>query len=246
MKHQVVEGKKYIVSANSNAKVIDTKYNIQICEANENTQVAFIAISNEVETDIDCLILPSNGKESLSIGNAQEIIYPGWVGYIEYDDETGEAIAADLSGVAIHSWDDSLKFNNVHYRGEWNSDMPYLVDSDSMFKGCENLMSFKGNLSALETGDSMFDDCPNLTTFESDLSSLTSGLYMFGHSESGCTKLGLTSVQNIADTINDVNYLTTKPQLEIGISIELVNDEELTIALNKIRDKGWNLTEFYA
>ena len=111
--------------------------------------------------------------------------YPGWVGYIEFDDETGEAIAADYSGLEMPVTS-KFKFN-THYkfRGDWNSNIPTLIDGTSMFANCSNLTSFTGDLSALTTCNEMFSNCTSLTSFKGDLSSLTNGQSMFN----GCSKL---------------------------------------------------------
>ena len=47
-----------------------------------------------------------------------------------------------------------------------------IKDGDAMFRNCENLTSFNGDLSSLTSGYTMFDYCKNLKTFYGDLSSL--------------------------------------------------------------------------
>jgi hypothetical protein len=77
----------------------------------------------------------------------------------------------------------------------------------------------------------MFYYCTKLTTFSSDLSSLTDGTYMFD----GC-KLDTASVQDIADTINNV----TSGKIHIGIGNSSPNEQEKT-AFNQMVSKGWTV-----
>jgi hypothetical protein len=112
-----------------------------------------------------------------------------------------------------------------------------------MFDGCKNLKSFNGDLSSLYYGRNMFTGCENLTSFSSDLSSLTNGSYMFN----GC-KLDTPSVQNIADTIKDVNGLENEEEewdavwkyIYIGIGNSSPNTEEIA-AFNTMVAKGWTV-----
>ena len=148
--------------------------------------------------------------------------YPGWVGYIEFDDETGEAIAADYSGLEVDVVV-GLKFSkNYKFRGDWNSNMSSVIDGSSMFYGCSNLTSFTGDLSSLTNGQSMFADCFNLTSFNGDLSSLTSGSSMF----SSC-KLDKQSVIDIISCLKERNICTTPASLQIGFNKQIRNDGEI-------------------
>ena len=130
----------------------------------------------------------------------------------------------------------------------FEADMPNLTNSGSMFMYCHSLKSFKGDLSSLANGHGMFADCTNLEIFESDLSSLTNGVNMFKYWGSNSCKLNTASVQNIADTINDVNNLTNcsyssaeiYKTIDIGIGNKTPNDEE-KIAFNTIVSKGWTV-----
>jgi len=87
----------------------------------------------------------------------------------------------------------------------------------------------------------MFFYCNNLTSFTADLSSLTNGNYMFYD-----CKLDTASVQNIADTIKDVNGLENNcsegiyPIINIGISNSTPNEQE-EAAFNKMKSKGWTV-----
>jgi hypothetical protein len=95
----------------------------------------------------------------------------------------------------------------------------------------------------------MFKNCTNLTSFNSDLSSLTNGSTMFGNGTYNCTKLDLASVQNIADTINDLASQGKTGTLNIGIAKALQSTDEtapVNVALAAIRAKGWTVTEIYA
>ena len=118
----------------------------------------------------------------------------------------------------------------------------------SMFSGCTNLTSFNGDLPSLTTANSMFSGCTNLTSFNGDLSSLTSGDRMFGSASSNCSALNLESVQNIAETINDLASKGLTGTIHIGMSNTLKSDDEtapINVALAAIRAKGWTVTEIY-
>ena len=86
--------------------------------------------------------------------------YPGWVGYIEYDDETGEAIAADYSGLEMGGQiPNSLMFHKINFRGDWKGSIGKFTNGNSMFSGCSNITSFSSDLSSLTIGDRMFNGC---------------------------------------------------------------------------------------
>ena len=88
----------------------------------------------------------------------------------------------------------------------------------------------------------MFHTCSNLTTFTSDLGSLTNGTNMFF----GCI-LDTVSVQNIANTIKDVNGLESNNYCSDGlkyIHIDIANsipNEQEEAAFNTIASKGWTV-----
>ena len=135
----------------------------------------------------------------------------------------------------------------------FNADLSSLTNADSMFYGCSRLTSFTSDLSSLTNANSMFYGCSNLTTFNADLSSLTNAgsgySSMFGNNTYSCTKLDLASVQNIADTINDLASKGTTGTIGIGIAKALQSDDEtapINVALAAIRAKGWTVTEIYA
>lgn len=89
----------------------------------------------------------------------------------------------------------------------WNGDLPNLVGGTFMFKGCEKLNSFQGNLDSLQYAIDMFDgtniasfstpmpslrdaygmfrDCSNLQSFHTDISHATNTQGMF----QGCYNL---------------------------------------------------------
>lgn len=123
----------------------------------------------------------------------------------------------------------------------FNVKLSSLTNGNQMFSNCENLTTFNSDLSSLTNGYMMFNGCYNLTAFNADLSSLTNGSYMFA----SC-KLDTASVQNIADTIKDVESLTNGTfvdgeiykQIDIGISNSTPNEQEIA-AFNKIASKGW-------
>ena len=111
-----------------------------------------------------------------------------------------------------------------------------------MFPYCTNLNSFSSDLSSLTNGYMMFYNCKNLKTFNSDLSSLTHGYMMFYE-----CYLNTVSVQNIADTIKDVNSLENEGEcsdiykyIHIGIGNSKPNEQE-EAAFNTIASKGWTV-----
>lgn len=125
----------------------------------------------------------------------------------------------------------------------FTSDLSSLTDGGGMFSSCKNLTTFTSDLSSLTNGEYMFSGT-NLTTFTSDLSSLTKGSWMFG----GCG-LDTSSIQNIADTINNLKGYNescgcgcgvNSTQIHIGIGNTTPNAEE-TEAFNKIASKGWTV-----
>ena len=135
----------------------------------------------------------------------------------------------------------------------FSSDLSSLTDGTGMFQNCTKLTTFSTDLSSLTNGSNMFSSCSNLTSFSADLSSLTNAgsgySLMFGNSIYNCTKLDLASVQNIADTINDLASQGKTGTLSIGMAKALQSDDEtapVNVALAAIRAKGWTVTEVYA
>lgn len=173
-------------------------------------------------------------------GSGGSSAYPGWVGYIEIDDETGEAIGVDYSGLELTELPENLKFMYRGYKGDWTSGIGKITNTYKMFSGCTNLTSFGSDLSALTNGNSMFYGCSKMTSFSSDLPSLTEGNSMF----SGC-KLDVVSVEKI---------LTTIPTYIDGSSHTLTMSVQKGEAVNKFNEitgstgdsgtynyKGWTI-----
>lgn len=119
-------------------------------------------------------------------------------------------------------------------------DLPALTNGKSMFSSSTSLTSFTSGIPALTMGDWMFRDCTSLTSFMGDLSVLTDGNYMFAK-----CKLDLASVQNIANTINNLAAQSKTNRIIIGMAAELNGNTELRTALTTIRNKGWTVTEQY-
>ena len=135
--------------------------------------------------------------------------YPGWVGYIEYDDETGEAIAADYSGLEMGGEvPDSFRFNYIHFRGDWKGSIGKFTNGYNMFYGCSNLTSFTGDLSSLTNAGTMFYQCSNLTSFNGDLSNLTDGSSIF----SGCSNL-TSFTGDLSNLTNGASMFVSCPNL---------------------------------
>lgn len=175
----------------------------------------------------------------------------------------------DLSALT----DGNMMFNNCMGLTSFNVDLPALTDAErmfqtcmnltsfsadlsaltnglNMFNGCNKLTSFSGDLSSLTNGTYMFQGCKSLTSFSGDLSSLTDGTYMFGYSLLPATmaKLDLASVQNIANTINDLAAAGKTGRIEIGIQKSLktsLQTAPINIALEAIRAKGWTVNDYY-
>ena len=71
---------------------------------------------------------------------------------------------------------------------------------------------------------------------------------MFGSSSYGCSPLDLASVQNIAETINDLASKGLTGTIHIGMSKTLQSDDEtapVNVALAAIRAKGWTVNEIF-
>ena len=192
--------------------------------------------------------------------------YPGWVGYIEYDDETGEAIAADYSGLEVGGVvPESLRFNKIKFRGDWKGSIGKFTIGSNMFSYCSNLTSFNGDLSSLTNGNSMFSYCSNLTSFSSDLSSLTDGSNMFsycsnltsfngdlssltnGNSMFDYCKLDATSVERILNTIPEYtdgssHRLTMTIQSgEAASKFGEITGTTPNYAIRNVNFKGWTI-----
>ena len=117
-------------------------------------------------------------------------------------------LSALVNGVGMFSGCTSL----ISFTG----DLPaltrqYFRFGETMFNGCTALTSFRGNLPALIDGYSMFNGCTSLMSFTGELPVLTYGNNMF----SGC-KLNLASVQNIANTINNLVTQNKTGNITIG------------------------------
>lgn len=187
----LIEGKKYVLSTPVDTVITDVKYNIPLGAVKAGQQFVFQAVSDAVTVADGCTIRPFEKSGAASVGvvggsgdggsSGGSSNSPVGVGYLEFDDETGEVIAADYSGLQV--FPAVLKFGTYgslfNYKGDWTSDIPYLVDGNSFFSHESNLISFTGDLSSLTSGSNMFQQCTSLTSFTSDLSSLTYGGNMF-------------------------------------------------------------------
>ena len=131
-------------------------------------------------------------------------------------------------------------FSNCSNLTTFTSDLGSLTNAEGMFGNCSNLTTFTSDLSSLTNGRHMFRSCYNFTAFTSDLSSLANGYWMFYD-----CRLNTTSIQNIANTIKDVNGLTNDynyiyKQINIGIGNTTPNEQE-TEAFNTMVSKGWTV-----
>jgi hypothetical protein len=134
-------------------------------------------------------------------------------------------------------------FSWIPTLSNFDSELPNLKNGYQMFIEAAKITEFVHELPNLTNGCQMFDKCYKLTTFTSSLPNLTNGYQMF----SGCN-LNSESVQNIADTIKDVNGLENSDDtngdiyrtIHMKISNKTPNDQETT-AFNKIASKGWTV-----
>ena len=128
---------------------------------------------------------------------------------------------------------------------KFESDLGSLKGGQGMFLLCTGLESFSVSLPKLADGTYMFAMCENLTSFKSNLPSLTHAGNMF----QGC-KLDTESVQNIANSINDVNDLPTDQMvipeyigirtITMGIGNTTPNAKEED-SFNLMVSKGWTV-----
>ena len=134
----------------------------------------------------------------------------------------------------------SHMFQNCSTLMNFTSDLSTLTNGSLMFELCASLTSFTGGLPVLTNGHGMFSHCTSLTSFSGALPKMTNGAYMFDK-----CKLNLASVQNIADTINDLAAQNKTGKITIGMQKAIQGNEELATALATIRNKGWTVTEQY-
>lgn len=69
--------------------------------------------------------------------------------------------------------------NDTYSLISWDSDLPKLIEGNSMFRGQEALTTFTGNLDNLEDGSHMFRGCRNLNNLNTSLPNLKIGKDMF-------------------------------------------------------------------
>lgn len=166
----------------------------------------------------------------------------------------------------------SAMFYNCSSLTTFTSDLSSLTNGGYMFRSCTALTTFNSDLSSLQAAVDMFRDCTNLTTFTSDLRNLRdAGTLDNGGMFAGCSKLttfksnlsllqyGLgmfkecslntESIACIAETIQDVNHLTSNTQndgyavlkvIHIGIGNSTPNEQE-EAAFNTMVSKGWTV-----
>ena len=155
-------------------------------------------------------------------------------GYYMFGDSGLESFNTALPNLTNGEW----MFYDCDFTS-FSSDLSSLENGLFMFYFCKNLKSFSSDLYSLTNGSEMFKWCDKLTSFRGDLSSLTDGGWMFD----GC-KLDTASVQNIADTINDVTGLEVggdvSKRIDIYIGNSTINEQE-EAAFNTMVDKGWNV-----
>lgn len=122
----------------------------------------------------------------------------------------------------------------------FSQDITSLIDGAFMFERCFNLINFTSKTPNLEQATMMFAESNKLTRFDGNLQSLINGNAMFRR-----CRLDLMSVQNIADTINDLASKGKSGIITIGMAADIKGLQETSEALKKIQGKGWTVTEQY-
>lgn len=122
----------------------------------------------------------------------------------------------------------------------FSQDITSLINGTFMFERCFNLINFTSKTPNLEQAMMMFAESNKLTRFDGNLQSLINGNAMFRR-----CRLDLMSVQNIADTINDLSSKGKSGNITIGMSAGIKDLQETSEALEKIRGKGWTVIEQY-
>lgn len=195
------------------------------------------------------------GKEgqtsSFKVENTQTI--KDAVYFLSHIKTAGEKISWEYPLSSLENGRGMFK-SSVHFNS-FNSNIPSLIDGDSMFESTQ-IQSFSGDLSSLVVGKRMFYNSPNLVSFNSLLSSLKSANEMFTDA-----RLNKISLENIADTLNDIYHLDKNndedwsyellgkteiiPHEERGnidISVdETISDNIVTNLGVWITNKGWNV-----
>ena len=115
----------------------------------------------------------------------------------------------------------------------FEGNMPNLINAIEMFEQCNNLVSFKGDLSKLQHADGMFTGA-KFTTFESPLSSLVNAPNMFNSA-----LFDYDSLKFIADSLP--SYTDEEDHL-ITISFRegSVTADQLKEVKGILKDKGWS------
>ena len=113
-------------------------------------------------------------------------------------------------------------------------DLPSLRYANYMFNNCVKLVTFKSKLDALTNAFGMFSGCESLTTFTSNLGSLTDGTDMFN----GC-KLNVSSVENIANTIN--TYTGGQITIHVDDTLSVTDKNTILSHFTTIEGKGWTV-----
>ena len=147
-----------------------------------------------------------------------------------------ESFSSDLSSLT----NGGRMFLECSKLTSFSSDLSNIEYGAYMFQSNTALTSFYSNMSSLINGGEMFYGCSKLNSFYSDLRNLTDGEYMFYD-----CKLDTASVENIANTIKDVNGVTNNmwvnKKIHIGIGQESSPTAAEEIYFQQIRDKGWEV-----
>ena len=246
---ETTPGKTYSVHTSSGCTVSDQNGWSKTIDAPEGYFTAHaseVTIEGDDEASVKELfkLAPAalvSGGGSASGGS---VTYPYWIGYIEYDDETGAAIAADYSVLELDGTiPESLRFSYVKFRGDWKGSIGKFTGGNYMFSDCTGLTSFTSDLSSLTDGEGMFYGCTSLTSFNSDLSSLTTGDYMFQN-----CKLDAPSVERILNSIPeylDGSSHNLSMSIQSGEAAEKFGEITGTtpnLASKSVKFKGWTIS----
>lgn len=105
------------------------------------------------------------------------------------------------------------------------------------------LKTFSASLPSSLTNLSAFLSGCIMNNFESSLEFVENADGLFGTSPSSACNLSLASIQNVANTINDLASKGKTGNITIGYDPKLSPDDpEFSAAIDKIKAKGWNVT----
>lgn len=109
----------------------------------------------------------------------------------------------------------------------FDGQLPALETQYCLFNGVTGLQEWKNDLPNLVNGDSMFKDCTSLEDFTATLPSLLTGVNMFD----GCSNLSISSLLYIAQNINDLSGLSWSSDMQTKYNIQENQFSIITISV---------------